>query len=65
MKNCKGKPVVWVVLTRLQPLSVSGEYQGATAGPRAPKKKAAKQKRHCDLPSQERQEYYKSYLAHL
>ena len=45
--------------------SISGECQGASAGPRAPRKKKAKQKRHPGLPSQERQEYYKSYLAHL
>ena len=45
--------------------SVSGKSQSASAGPRAPKKKKAKQKRHPGLPSQERQEYYKSYLANL
>ena len=45
--------------------SVSGKSQGVSAGPRAPKKKKARQKRHPGLPSQERQEYYKSYLAHL
>ena len=45
--------------------SVSGKSQGASAGPRAPKKKKAKQKRHPGLPSPERQEYYKSYLANL
>ena len=45
--------------------SVSGKSQGASAEPRAPKTKRAKQKRHPGLPSQERQEYYKSYLAHL
>ena len=45
--------------------SVSGKSQGASAGPRATKKKKAKQKRHPGLPSQERQEYYKSYLANL
>ena len=45
--------------------SVSGKSQGASAGSRAPKKKKAKQKRHPGLPSQERQEYYKSYLAKL
>ena len=45
--------------------SVSRKSQGASVGPRAPKKKKAKQKRHPGLPSQERQEYYKSYLAHL
>ena len=45
--------------------SISGKSQGASAGPRAPKKKKAKQKRHPGLPSQERQEYYKSYLTHL
>ena len=36
--------------------SVSGKSQGVSAGPRAPKKKRAKQKRHPGLPSQERQE---------
>ena len=45
--------------------SVSGKSQDASTGPRAPKKKRIKQKRHASLPSQERQEYYKSYLAHL
>ena len=45
--------------------SVSGKYQGASAEPRAPKKKKTKQKRHPGLPSQERQEYCKSYLANL
>ena len=48
--------------------SVSGLSQyGASAEPRAPKKKKGKQKpkRHPGLPSQEGQEYYKSYLAHL
>ena len=45
--------------------SVSGKSQGASTGPRAPKKKKAKQKGHPGLPSQERQEYYKSYLANL
>ena len=45
--------------------SVSGKPQGASAGPRASKKKKPKQKRHPGLPSQERQEDYKSYLAHL
>ena len=45
--------------------SDSGKSQIASAGPRAPKKKKVKQKRHPGLPSQERQEYYKSYLAHL
>ena len=44
--------------------SVSGKSQGASPGPRAPQKKV-KQKRYPGLPSQERQEYYKSYLAHL
>ena len=39
--------------------------QGASARPRAPKKKKAKQTRHPGLPSQERQEYYKFYLANL
>ena len=47
--------------------SVSGLSQsGASAETRAPtKKKKKKQKRHPGLPSQERQEYYKSYLGHL
>ena len=48
--------------------SVLGLSQGgASAKPRAPKKKKGKQKpkRHPGLPSQEGQEYYKSYLAHL
>ena len=45
--------------------SVSGKPQGASAGPRASIKKKPKQKRHPGLPSQERQEDYKSYLAHL
>ena len=39
---------------------------GASAEPSAPKKKKRKkQKRHSGLPSQEGQEYYKSYLVHL
>ena len=39
---------------------------GASAEPSAPKKKRKKkQKRHPGLPSQEGQEYYKSYLVHL
>ena len=45
--------------------SVSGKSQGASAGPRAPKKKKAKQKRHPGLPSQKGQEYSKSYIANL
>ena len=45
--------------------SVSGKSQGASAGPRPPKKKKVKQKRYPGLPPQERQEYYKSYLAYL
>ena len=47
--------------------SVSGLSQGgASAETRAPtKKNKNKQKRHPGLPSQERQEYYKSYLGHL
>ena len=47
--------------------SVSGLSQGGTsAETRTPtKKKKNKQKRHPGLPSQERQEYYKSYLGHL
>ena len=47
--------------------SVSGLFQGdASAETRAPKKKnEIKQKRHTGLSSQEGQEYYKSYLAHL
>ena len=39
---------------------------GASAEPSAPKKKKKKkQKRHPGLPSEEGQEYYKSYLVHL
>ena len=47
--------------------SVSGLSQGgAAAETRAPKKKKKnKPKRHPGLPSQEGQEYYQSYLAHL
>ena len=47
--------------------SVSGLSQGgATTETRASKKKKKnKPKRHPGLPSQERQEYYKSYLGHL
>ena len=47
--------------------SVSGLSQGgAAAETRAPKKKKKnKPKGHPGLPSQEGQEYYKSYLAHL
>ena len=45
--------------------SVSGKSQGASDGPRAPKNKKVKQKRCPGLPSQERQQYYKSNLAHL
>ena len=47
--------------------SVSGLSQGgASPETRAPtKKKKNKQKRHPGLPSQERQEYCKSYLGHL
>ena len=47
--------------------SVSGLSQGvASAETRAPKKKKKnKPKRHPGLPSQEGQEYYMSYLAHL
>ena len=48
--------------------SISGQpSQGTSAETRAPKKKKGKQrpKRHPGLPSQEKQEYYKSYLAHL
>ena len=41
-----------------------GMYMGASAKLSAPKKKK-KQKRHPCLPSQEGQEYYKSYLVHL
>ena len=45
---------------------VPGMYMGASAEPSAPKrKKKKKQKRHPGLPSQEGQEYYKSYLVHL
>ena len=43
-----------------------GMSVGASAEPSAPKKKKKKkQKRHPGLPSQEGQEYYKSYLVHL
>ena len=43
-----------------------GMSMGASAEPSAPKKKKKKkQKRHTGLPSQEGQEYYKSYLVHL
>ena len=43
-----------------------GMSMGASAEPSAPKKKKKKkQKRHPCLPSQEGQEYYKSYLVHL
>ena len=48
--------------------SVLGLSQGgASAEPRAPKKKKGKQKpkRHPGLPLQEEQEYYKSYLTQL
>ena len=45
--------------------SVLGKSQGASAGPRTPKKKKTKQKRLPGLPSQERQEYYKSCLVNL
>ena len=47
--------------------SVSGLSQGgASAETRAPtKKRKNKHKRHHGLPTQEEQEYYKSYLAHL
>ena len=46
--------------------SVSGQSLGATAVTRAPKRrKKSKQKRHPGLPSEERQEYYKSYLAYF
>ena len=43
---------------------VPGMSMGTSAEPSAPKKKK-KQKRHPGLPSQEGQEYYKSYLVHL
>ena len=43
-----------------------GMSMGASPEPSAPKKKKKKkQKRHPGLPSQEGQEYYKSYLVHL
>ena len=43
-----------------------GMSMGASAEPSAPKKKKKKkQKRHPGLPSQEGQEYYRSYLVHL
>ena len=46
--------------------SVSGLSKGASAGSSENKKmKKSKQKRHPGLPLQEKQEYYKSYLAHL
>ena len=41
-----------------------GMSKGASAEPSAPKKKK-KQKRHPGLPSQEREEYCRSYLVHL
>ena len=45
---------------------VPGIPLGASAGPSTTKKKRKnKQKRHPGLPSQERQDYYKSYLVHL
>ena len=45
---------------------VPGISMGASAGPSTPKKKKKnKQKRHPGLPSQERQEFYKSYLVYL
>ena len=43
---------------------VLGTSMDASAEPSTPKKKK-KQKRHPGLPSQEGQEYYKSYLVHL
>ena len=47
-------------------VSAPGMSMGASAEPSAPKKKKKKkQKRHPGLPSQEGQEYYKSYLVHL
>ena len=48
--------------------SVSGSSKGASAEPGEPRKKTKgkqKPKRHPGLPSQEGQEYNKSYLAHL
>ena len=45
-------------------VSVPGMSKGASARPSVPKKKK-KQKRLSGLPSQEGQEYYKSYLVHL
>ena len=48
------------------PVSVPWMSKGASVGPSAPtKKKKNKEKRHPGLHSQERQEYYKSYLVHL
>ena len=45
---------------------VLGMSMGASARPNTPKnKKKNKQKRHPGLPSQERQEYYKSKLMHF
>ena len=55
-------------LTPVVTSSVSGLSKGASAEPEAPKKKKRgkqKPKRHPGLPSQEGQEYYKSYLPHL
>ena len=63
--ECKGKSLVWSDAHQGAASSVSGKFQGASAGPRPPRKKKAKQKRNPGLPSWERQEYYKSYLAHL
>ena len=45
-------------------LRATGMSMGASAEPSAPKK-IQKQRRHPGLPSQEGQEYYKSYLVHL
>ena len=47
--------------------NISGLSKGATDKSRAPKKKNDKQKpkRHPGLPSEEGQEYYKSYLVHV
>ena len=46
---------------------VPGMLMGASAGPSAPQKKRKRKRNKKDpgLPSQEGQEYYKSYLVHL
>ena len=44
---------------------VPGMSKGASAGPSTPKKKKRNKQKNPGLPSQERQEHYKSYLVHL